>query len=132
MKQRHLKYSLCKKGVISFIFSKLAFLIFTIGIATAFFYITFIQNEIQKLNMVVITSESIGNIIDMVSSSKFKVWIKYESDLDWEISFKNQSFSLNELSKGLLFPINSDLSEDCKISCLNITNINGTVIKKCQ
>lgn len=128
-----------KRGAISFVFSKFAFIIFAVIIAGTFFYVVSTQHEIQNLNRMVKTSESISNIIEMVSASKYNVSIIYEVDMDLNISFEdNQSFTVfngNKLKRTTLFPINNINSEsNISISCLNITNINSenTVIRKCQ
>ncbi len=137
--QNHTKYISSKKGAITFIFSKFAFIIFAVIIATTFFYVVSTQHEIQNLNRVAKTSESISNVIEMVSASKYNVSVIYEGKMDLNISFEdNQSFILfngNKLKRGTLFPINDISSEsNISISCLNITNINSenTVIRKCQ
>ncbi len=135
-KQNHLKSFLSKKGIVSFVFSKLAFLIFGIIIAATFFYVISIQHNIQDIDELARTSDSIANVINMISASKFKVWTIYESDSNYNISFENQSFTIfngKELKRGLLFPINAtDSDSNIPISCLNISNTNGVVIKKCQ
>ena len=135
-KQNLLKYSLYKKGVVTFIFSKLAFLIFVIIISSAFFYVIVIEHDIQNLDKLAKESDSIANTINMVSSSKFKVWTVYKSDLNAKINFGENNFTIytdKEIKRGLLFQINSTGSDNnIPISCLNISNFYGTVIKKCR
>jgi len=131
-----LKYSLYKKGAVTFIFSKLAFLVFVIIISSAFFYVVVMTHNIQNLDKLAKESDSIANTINMVSASKFKVWTTYKSSLNARIRFNETNFTIyddKKIERGLLFKINSTGSDNnISISCLNISNYYGTVIKKCQ
>lgn len=136
MKPNHSKYFLPKKGAISFIFSKLAFLIFAIAITMVFFYVANTERSIQNVDKLAKTSDSIGSVIDTMASSRHAAWIVYRSNENALINFQNQSFTLEKNGKkikhGLIFQINASLSDkNIEISCLNITNLNGVAIKKC-
>lgn len=137
MRRNHSKYFLSKKGVISFVFSKLAFLVFAVIITAVFFYVVTIEHNIQSIDKLAKISDGIGNTIDSASASGFKMWTIYKSNTNATINFQNQSFTIlsngKEIKHGLLFPIDATLSEsNIPISCLNITNLNEVAIKKCQ
>lgn len=129
------KFISSKKGVVEFVFSKLAFLVFGIIIASAFFHIISVQKNIENLDKLARTSDSISGIITMVSASPYPVWIIYESELDANVIFNEQNFTIytnTNLTRTTYVPINSYSSEkNIPVSCLNISNSNGTVIKKC-
>lgn len=127
-----IKYTLSKKGAITFILSKFSFILFAVIIAGTFFYIISFQHGIQDLNKMAKTSEGISNVIEMVSASPYDVSIIYETELNGNISFENQSFVIeneNVLRKGLLFPIEGENSgKNISVSCLNISKINNKVV----
>ena len=134
--KKRCRFALSKKGVVEFVFSKFAFLVFGIIIASSFFYIVSVQKNIEHLDKMARTSDSISSIIAMTSSTPYEVWITYESKLDAKISFQNNSFTIytdKNLTRTTYFPINLEDSETgISISCLNISNSNGTVIRACQ
>ena len=124
-----------KKGIVGFIFSKLAFLIFGIIISGAFFYFLFIQQNMQELNKLVTDADSIANVIGSASASPFNLSFDYNTKISGTLSFENQSFILTSgktsLRHALLFPINNtnNLTFD---DCLHIEKIKDVVVSSCQ
>ena len=137
-KENHSKFSLSKKGVISFVFSKFTLIIFAVLAASALFFVLVIEKDIQKSDSLAKEAEGIANDIDMVSASRFEVWTVYKSESNNTISFGKQNITLyhdlHNITKGLLFPINASVSDkNISVECLNISkSTSGTVIKKCQ
>lgn len=132
----HILFISSKKGVVEFVFSKLAFLIFGIIITGAFFYFLFVQQNIQSLNTQAINAYSIANVIGAVSASPFNLSIDYNTKINGKIAFENQTFILtvnnNSLRHPLYFPVNNSGEINFE-NCLHIAKSNNiTVVSKCQ
>ena len=138
-RQNHTPYTLVralfptsKKGVIEFLFSKLAFLIFGIIISGAFFYFLIVQQNMQQLNELARTADSISNVISMVYASPFNTSIDYNTKISGTLSFANNSFVLSSgnrsLSHPLLFiPINGYSANFSFDNCLHIEKRGNNV-----
>jgi hypothetical protein len=129
------RFSLSKKAVISFVFSKLAFLIFGVIITSTFFFVLSIQKDIQSLDKLARTGEAIIDITAAVSASPFNTTVDYTPKFKGNISINNDSFILSSNSKNLTLhfyhPINQTAEFDID-SCLRFTKTNSTVISTCQ
>jgi hypothetical protein len=130
-----MKSFLPKKALVTFLFSKLAFLIFGIILTASFFYFLTVQKDIQAFDKMARTSESIIDITATVSASPFPVNVTYEPDFKGNITINNSSFTLSSGGKNLTtafcYPINQTGTININ-SCLQISKTNQTVISECQ
>jgi len=126
----HTLFTLSKKGIVSFVFSKLAFLIFGIIISGTFFYFLFIQQNIQQLNELARNADSIANVIDAVSASPFNTSMNYNTKISGALTFENQTFILSVNNKSLTHPLSFPINNSGSIifdNCLHIEK-NGNVV----
>ena len=130
-----MKSFLPKKALVTFVFSKLAFLIFGIILTASFFYFLTVQKDIQAFDKVARTSESIIDITAAVSASPFPVNVTYQPDFKGTIAISNSSFVLSSGGKNIttafLYPLNQSGTLNIN-SCLQISKTNKTVIAECQ
>jgi hypothetical protein len=149
-RQNHTPYTLArslfpasKKGVIEFLFSKLAFLIFGIIISGAFFYFLFVQQNMQQLNELARTANSISNVVGMVYASPFNMSMDYNTRISGTLSFANNIFTLSSgnrsINYSLLFiPTSGSYSTNFSFdNCLHIEKRGNNVtisggLKSCQ
>jgi hypothetical protein len=135
---KDMRFILSKRGdaLVSFIFSKFAFLVFGIMIMTAFFYIITVQKNIQELDELARTADGIANVIGTVSSSPFNVTVDYETKINCSINLINNSFVLASGGRNLTHPIYFPINTTGPVNfgdCLRISNINNvTGVKACH
>lgn len=131
VKLNRMKYSLSKRGIVSFLFSKLAFLIFGIIISGAFFYFLFIQQNIQQLNGLASDADSIANVIGAVSASPFNTSINYYIGINGILMFENNNFTIisgnMSISHPLYIQINGYSKNFSFNNCLHIEKYGGLI-----
>lgn len=133
--QNHLKSSLSKKGLISFVFSKFAFLVFGIIITAAFFYFISAQKDMQSFDEVARTGEAVSNVIGMVSASPFRVSLTYEPNMNATLNFTENSFTVDNGKKTIKMPLYFPINTTGIVAmdrCLNITKTNITEVLECH
>lgn len=137
IKQNRMRYSLNKKGdaLISFVFSKLAFLIFGVIITASFFFLLDIQKEIQGFDKLARTGESISDITAAVSSSPFPVEVTYEPDFTGTLTVNHTKMVVESDNRNVTVPLYYPLNQNKTLeidSCVKISKTNKTVISTCQ
>jgi hypothetical protein len=117
------------------VFSKLAFLIFGIVITAAFFYFLDVEQDLNQLNQLALTADSVANVIGVVSASPFNTTLEYREDIDAKLLFENQTFQISRenlsLRHPLFFPINT--TGEFEVSdCLLIEKQAEVTVSACQ
>ena len=128
-------FTLNKRGVIEFVFSKLAFLIFGILIVSVFFYFIEVQKQFHNLDKSMRNAEEIINVVGIVQSSPFNISINYNTDFEGILKIKNQSVEFldgNIVKTSFYLPTNY-FDNITVNNCLSIEkNESVVVILNCQ
>jgi len=125
-----------KRGVVEFVFSKLAFLIFGIIIISALFYFVNVQKELHNLDKLARSAEGLSNVVGSVMASPYDINVSYRTSFEGELLLNNQSFVLHDGDRRIKtsFPLATNLTGNISLNkCIELIKTENVMeMKQCQ